>query len=99
MFLRKWEDKIFSKGWCVFGQEERKGRMDFLLVCELGNGKVLCLQGGLWLWSGGARCLVVVWGGGKVLWVVEEERLDGEEMRAKEGNCKKAKLCKWSKVC
>ena len=70
--------------------------MDFPLVCELGNGKVWCLQGGLWLWSGGARWLVVVYGGGKVLWVVEKERLDGEQMKE---NGKKAKLGKGSKVC
>ena len=68
--------------------------MDFPLVCELGNGKVWCLQGGLRLWSGGARWLVVVCGGGKVLWVVEKERLDGEKMRAKKGNCKKLKFSK-----
>ena len=46
-----------------FGQQERKGRMDFLWLCELGYVNGWCLQGGLRLWSGGARWFVVVYGG------------------------------------
>ena len=61
--LENEKTKSSPKSGNGFGQRERKGRMDFPLVCELGNGKVWCLQGGLWLWSGGARWLVVVCGG------------------------------------
>ena len=91
-FVGKWEDKIFSKSQEGFGHKERKGRMDFSLVCKLGFVNGWCLYGGSRLWGGGLWWFEVVWGGGGkvVRWREWEQR---------KGKCKGSKFCKEAKVC
>ena len=91
--------KIFSWWWYSFGQVRKKRKVDFSWVCKLRYVNGWCLGGGSRLGNGGARWFKVVWGGGNASLVVVKERQDEEKWEQRKGNCKKAKLSKWSKMC